>query len=503
MPDPVYFMLLRLNLILFQICKWFSLTVMALFLLPLNIASQSTPQTSSQPQKKIALVIGNGNYSSSILANPENDAKAMRVALQSVGFTVMEYENLSQVQMKKAIDDFGAKLRTNEVGLFFYAGHGIQSKGYNYLIPVDAELKSEAQVEYDCVQADRVLALMEASSSKVNIIILDACRSNPFERSWTRSTTGRGLAFMNAPKGSLIAYATSPGSTASDGSGENGLYTSAILESIKIPNITILEMFQNVRNIVTQKSNNEQTPWESTSLTGNFYLNANGVLLVNDQNNQEEFQKETNTSESINSGFLIDHRDNQRYKIIRIDNQIWMSENLRATKLNNGENIPLVVNPKDWSKLEIPGYCWSNKDTLNRKLYGALYNWYALNSGMLCPTGWHVPNDKEFTTLILFLGGEEITGEKLKEIGSDHWIDGNSKSTNESGFTALPNGYRDIYGRFKNIGQEGIWWRETKEGTNILRVWKLTSRSSKVEKIGSDNDNDKKNGFSVRCIKDN
>jgi uncharacterized caspase-like protein len=131
-------------------------------------------QTAQQPQKRIALVIGNGNYRSSILANPENDAKAMKIALQSVGFTVLEYENLNQVQMKKAIDDFGAKLRSNEVGLFFYAGHGIQSKGYNYLIPVDAKLQSEQQVEYDCVQADRILALMEASGTKVNIIILDA-----------------------------------------------------------------------------------------------------------------------------------------------------------------------------------------------------------------------------------------------------------------------------------------------------------------------------------------
>jgi hypothetical protein len=225
-------------------------------------------------QKRVALIIGNGNYqSSSPLANPENDARAIKSALQSVGFTVMEYENLNQSQMKKAIDDFGLKLKSNEVGLFYYAGHGIQSKGYNYLIPVDAQLQSEQQVEYDCVQADRVLALMEASGTKVNILILDACRNNPFERSWTRSSTGRGLAFMDAPSGTLIAYSTSPGRTASDGSGNNSPYTSAILESMKIPNITIIQMFQNVRSIVSQKSSKQQIPWESTSLTGDFYFN--------------------------------------------------------------------------------------------------------------------------------------------------------------------------------------------------------------------------------------
>jgi hypothetical protein len=228
------------------------------------------PQKTSQ--KRLALIIGNGNYQASVLANPENDAREMKSILEQYGFDVLKYENLNQSQMKKAMDDFGEKLKNYDVGLFFYAGHGIQAKGYNYLIPVDADLRSEEQVEYDCVQADRILGLMEASGTKVNIMILDACRNNPFERSWTRAASGRGLAYMNAPAGTLIAYATAPGSTASDGSGSNGLYTSAILESIKIPDITILQMFQNVRSLVSQQSNKQQVPWESTSLTGDFYF---------------------------------------------------------------------------------------------------------------------------------------------------------------------------------------------------------------------------------------
>jgi WD40 repeat protein len=223
-------------------------------------------------RKRLALVIGNGNYSGSSLANPENDARGIKIVLEQAGFEVIKYENLNQSQMKKAMDEFGEKLKNYDVGLFFYAGHGIQSKGYNYLIPVDASLRTEEQVEYDCVSADRVLALMEASGAKVNIIILDACRNNPFERSWTRAVSGKGLAFMNAPTGTVIAYATAPGNTASDGGGNNGLYTSAILETIKIPDITILQMFQKVRGIVSQKSNKQQIPWESTSLTGDFYF---------------------------------------------------------------------------------------------------------------------------------------------------------------------------------------------------------------------------------------
>jgi len=127
-------------------------------------------------------------------------------------------------------------------------------------------------VEYDCVRAGRILAKMENAGTKTNIVILDACRDNPFERGWHRGAKGNGLAFMNAPSGSLVAYATSPGNTASDGSGSNGLYTSALLKHINSPNISILEMFQSVRKTVKEGSGGKQIPWESTSLEGNFYF---------------------------------------------------------------------------------------------------------------------------------------------------------------------------------------------------------------------------------------
>lgn len=230
-------------------------------------------QINSGSEKRLALVVGNGSYTHSMeLANPVNDARAMKEALTKVGFEVDEYENLDQAGLKRAIDRFGDKLKQYSVGLFFYAGHGIQSKGSNYLIPVNAEIQSEQQVEYDCVQADRVLGQMEAAGSKINIVILDACRNNPFERSWSRAIGGTGLAFMNAPSGSLIAYSTSPGRTASDGSGSNGLYTSALLENIKNPGINILQMFQNVRRTVASRSDKQQIPWESTSLTNDFFF---------------------------------------------------------------------------------------------------------------------------------------------------------------------------------------------------------------------------------------
>jgi hypothetical protein len=226
-------------------------------------------------EKRLALVIGNADYlNSNALQNPLNDAKAIAAALKDVGFTVLLYLNSDLKTMKKAMDDFGEKLKGYSVGLFYYAGHGMQVKGNNYLIPVDASLKVEQDVDYDCVDAGRLLGKMEAAGSSTNIVILDACRDNPFARSWSGRSAGQGegLAFMNAPSGSIVAYATSPGKTASDGTGKNGLYTEAFLQFIKIPSLSIEDFFKNVRVEVEKKSNKTQTPWESTSLKGNFFF---------------------------------------------------------------------------------------------------------------------------------------------------------------------------------------------------------------------------------------
>ena len=233
-----------------------------------------TADTYVPEDKRLALIIGNSEYiMGGYLPNPVNDAMAMAETLQDLGFVVMIYLNTSQLEMKQAIDRFGQQLGNYDVGLVFYAGHGVQVKGYNYLVPVDAKINSENDVEYSCVDAGRILGTMEDSGNKTNLIILDACRDNPFERSWTRSTQGQGLAFMNAPSGSLVAYATAPGRTASDGPpGSNGLYTSSLLKFIRMPGLTIYEVFQQVRQEVRQVSTNQQVPWESTSLEGNFYF---------------------------------------------------------------------------------------------------------------------------------------------------------------------------------------------------------------------------------------
>ena len=290
--------------------------MLLLLMVPLMIIKSIDAQNNAGPEKRLALVIGNSAYVNSMeLANPVNDARAMKEALQKVGFEVDEYENLDQAGLKMAIDFFGDKLKKYSVGLFFYAGHGIQSKGANYLIPVDARLQSEQQVEYDCVQADRVLGQMEAAGSKVNIVILDACRNNPFERSWSRAVNGTGLAFMNAPSGSLIAYSTSPGRTASDGSGSNGLYTAALLENLKTPGINFLQMFQNVRRIVSSKSDKQQIPWESTSLTNDFFFvnnSSNNSAQQDFSNNQAMESTVTDSRNEIKSGINAEWKHDEK-----------------------------------------------------------------------------------------------------------------------------------------------------------------------------------------------
>lgn len=239
-------------------------------------ATPTTSVTASKAKSEMrkALVIGCSSYQhAGALVNPLNDANGIEISLQKLGFEVIKALDPTQKELKMIIDSFGEKLKGCHVGLFYFAGHGVQVKGLNYLIPIDANLSTERMVEYDCVEAGRVLAHMEDARTSVNLMILDACRNNPFERSWGRGIGQRGLASMDAPKGSLIAYSTAPGRTASDGEGKNGLYTEILLKYIYGKGTPINTLFQKVRLDVMERSSEEQIPWESTSLTADFYFN--------------------------------------------------------------------------------------------------------------------------------------------------------------------------------------------------------------------------------------
>jgi hypothetical protein len=232
--------------------------------------AQGKPAVADSSPQRVALVIGNGAYRNSPLSNPVNDANDIAQALGNFGFKVTVKSDVDTRGMRQAIRDFGLELRRAQVGLFYFAGHGVQVKGNNYLVPVGADIETEADAEDLSVDANYVLRTMEDSQVKMSVVILDACRNNPFARSFR--SIAHGLAQMQAATGSLIAFATAPGSTAADGTGRNGIYTKHLLASFQQPDSDILKVFQRTRAAVVKETGGKQTPWESTSLVGDFYF---------------------------------------------------------------------------------------------------------------------------------------------------------------------------------------------------------------------------------------
>lgn len=229
-------------------------------------------------EKRVALVIGNAAYGEAPLKNPLNDARAMAVRLQALGFRVLLRENATKLQMERAVADFGDLLDQDTVGLFFFAGHGMQVDGRNFLLPTDARIATQQRVRLETLDVDVVLDQMAAAGSRVNLVVLDACRNNPFERRFR--AIGGGLAQINAPQGTLIAYATAPGKIASDGAGENGLYTQELLRALDAPGLQVEEVFKQVRGEVIRRSAGGQTPWEASSLVGSFTFLPGNVAVA-------------------------------------------------------------------------------------------------------------------------------------------------------------------------------------------------------------------------------
>jgi WD40 repeat protein len=237
-----------------------------------QIRTLSVEAARAQPaqEQRVALVIGNGDYATGALRNPVNDARAVATELRGSGFKVTLLENASLEAMFEAIREFGDQLRAGGVGLFYFAGHGVQIRGRNYLIPVGAKIEREDEVVYRSLDAGQVLQKMETAGNRVNIVILDACRNNPFARTFRSIPTG--LAVMEAPVNTLIAFATAPGAVASDGTGTHGLYTEHLLKNIPVQGLRVEDMFKRVRAGVRQDSAGRQIPWENTSLEAEFFF---------------------------------------------------------------------------------------------------------------------------------------------------------------------------------------------------------------------------------------
>ncbi|MCC6411396.1 MAG: SUMF1/EgtB/PvdO family nonheme iron enzyme [Saprospiraceae bacterium] len=257
--------------------------MMRFFTLCLLFAAFAASGQSDEPgllvsQKRIALVIGNGTYQhASPLSNTINDADAISSALKSVGFDVILVKNATNRVLEEKVREFTATIEAGKypVALCYYSGHGLQVDGENYLVPIDANPQRQTDVKWECLNAQRIIDAMESARATTKIILLDACRNNPLPKSWGKSTGSNGLAYMNAPAGTFLGFATSPNNIAYDGEGNNSPYTTAILQNLQTPGLSISDLFTRV-NKTTQtlaaKEGKTQTPFFNTSLSDVFYF---------------------------------------------------------------------------------------------------------------------------------------------------------------------------------------------------------------------------------------
>jgi uncharacterized protein (TIGR02145 family) len=214
-----------------------------------------------------------------------------------------------------------------------------------------------------------------------------------------------------------------------------------------------------------------------------------------DENNRDNSDLKTQE----NAEQILQDIDGNIYNTVKIDRQTWMAKNLKTTRYNDGTAIPLVTDEAAWAALSTPGYCWYNSDSVTYKnTYGALHNGYTVITDKLCPAGWHVPSDEEWTRLTDYLGGQIYAGDRLKETGTDYWVSPNTGATNDVGYTALPGGLRYHDGIFHDFGFSGYWWTSTEYSSTRAYFRYIDYEYSELFRFN----NLKKIGFSVRCIRD-
>ncbi|WP_439403099.1 caspase family protein [Bradyrhizobium sp. DASA03068] len=243
---------------------------------------QPAPTALQGPEQRVALVIGNANYKNAPqLANPDDDAQSMAQFLNSAGFEVVAATDLTQNDMLRVVQDFSAKVASrgpNTVAMVYYAGHGVQLAGENYLVPVDAKVSNPTELVNNSVRLVDVMSTLETIPSRMRIVILDACRNNPFPEV---NDAGRGLAIVDAPNGSIVGYSTAPGTEALDGTNGHSPYTQAFLNVAREPNVPIEQLFKRVRLQVNQTTSGAQIPWESSSLTSDFTFFGDTAIAAN------------------------------------------------------------------------------------------------------------------------------------------------------------------------------------------------------------------------------
>jgi len=415
----------------------------------------------SQNEKRLALVIGNASYiSGGVLKNPVNDANLMAQTLTDLGFEVKKLINANLRQMQDAAVEFTTNIQNNKVALFYYAGHGVQVDGVNYLIPVDAQMNDKLRTRYEAFDISDINYAFAQNSGNMNIMILDACRNDPF-RTWMRGGTRGFKAVGNQAAGTIIAFATREGQTASDGSGNNGLFTEKLVQEMKLQQ-NITEVFQNTRVEVLKATNNEQCPQEWNMLTGNFSFTTGNNIQTQKANNTEPVTGGLVSGEvvydygeividtEIGGQLFLDGKymgdifaNSKGNKLVKqlvgshsikiVGKETWQEEivigkdratylNVSSKKVETGErkDLPNVLydarDGKTYKTVQIGTQTWmaenlafavsgssfvyeNNQSYLQK--YGYLYSWETAKN--VCPSGWHLPSDEEWETLAKLL----------------------------------------------------------------------------------------------------
>ena len=492
-------------------------------------------------EKRIALVIGNSAYlHGGALKNPVNDANLIATTLQGLGFTVIKKLNANLRTMQTASADFKNKLKDFDVALFFYAGHGIQVDGINYLVPVDATLDNREMAKYDAFNINDINDAFMANGQNTNIMILDACRNDPF-RSWARGGERGFTKIDNPSKGTIIAFATQPGSTAADGEGTNGLYTSKLVVQMKISQ-NIESVFKNTRKAVNDASGGNQVPQDWSSLMDDFYFKTpSGNISTNNS---------INNTEPEESGF-VQGNVAESYGSISIDSEIGgtlyidgvykgdinaNSTGNKLTKMTPGSHSLKIEGDETWEKTitvskdqtakvsakstkvkDLPDQLFDSRDNKYYKIvkigtqvwmaenlafnagsncwaydnsqsnvtkYGYLYDWETAKYA--CPSGWHLPSKSDFETLLNNVGGSgSVAYQALIPSGS-------------SGFSAPFGGWQSKNGNFRNLGDYvGFWSSSVDDGIGAWYIYvTVYGKKAGVSSF-------KCLGLSVRCLQDN
>lgn len=470
-----------------------SFSLLVILVVSQNALSQSKP-------KRVALVIGAQTYTVlPPLRNSVNDAKAMATALQTKGFQVdAVYNPKTQKELRDAITRYytAMKDQVDAVGIIFYAGHGMQLDGNNYLIPTTASLQMPADLDDQCVKMNTVMTVLKSTSTSLNILLLDACRTLP---SFSRDAE-QGWSRVDAPRGSIIVFATEAGKTASDGTGKNGLFTSKLLKVINEPGLNITDALKRVKRDVFVESNEKQLPSvEDNSIGGDFYFTpiAQTTQATPTQSNTatntkpiEPKKESSSVTSSTNTG-----NPSGDGSFVQVGKQMWASKNLDTDRFANGEAITEAKTAEEWTaagEKKQPVWSYYENKTSNGTTYGKLYNWFAITDPRnLCPAGSHVATDKDWASLITAVGKSPAN-----QIKSAEW--GEGKASDNFHFAANAGGMRFGTGKFSSLDIEGYWWTATEASSSYASGIFIGSVSDAISKRSYK----KENGFAVRCVKD-